>query len=254
MFASGLTIDKYFLDFRLPLVGRSIFIGDVHGCGAELDTLLDRLAPTVADRIWFVGDLVARGPDSHRVVATARAIGARAVRGNHEERLVIVRRARAQGERGPRLSPGHEQVYASLDTEDWAWLEALPLWIDVPEHEVRVVHAGVVPGLPIFAQDREHLLHLRTILEDGTPSSRLRGRLWGESYHGPPHLVFGHNAITGLQLHPHATGLDSGCVYGGTLSAVVLPLGATLPAEVEDRRGLLVSVPARRAYVHVPSG
>lgn len=229
-------------------MARGIFVGDVHGCIDELRDLLERLGPTADDRWWFVGDLVARGPDSRAVLALARAIGARAVLGNHEARLLLVRRARAQAERGPRLGPAHERVLGELDDAAWAWLEALPHWLDVPDHGLRLVHAGLVPGRSIEAQEPEHLLHLRTLHEDGSPSTRLGGRLWGELYTGPPHVVFGHNAITGLQLHGHATGLDTGCVYGGRLTALVLPLGVAPPDEPAERRERLVSVPARRAY------
>jgi serine/threonine protein phosphatase 1 len=51
---------------------RTIIIGDVQGCLAELDTLLDRLAITADDAILFVGDLVARGPDSRGVLRRVR--------------------------------------------------------------------------------------------------------------------------------------------------------------------------------------
>jgi len=73
------------------------------------------------------------------------------------------------------------------------------------------------------------------------------GPLWGASYEGPPHIVFGHNARKDPQLHAHATGLDTACVYGGELTALVLPAGARLPPP-NERRDLLVSERARRAY------
>ena len=127
-------------------------------------------------------------------------------------------------------------------------LENLPLWLDVPEHDTRIVHAGVVPGVPITAQKRRDLLKMRALEHDGTATSSWHKRSWAADYHGPPHVVFGHNAITGLQLHDAATGLDSGCVYGGALSALVLPAEAPVPPPGERTR-YIASVPARRRYV-----
>ena len=71
--------------------------------------------------------------------------------------------------------------------------------------------------------------------------------LWGELYAGPPHVVFGHNARPEPQLHEWATGLDTACVYGGRLTAMVLAAGEPIPRG-KDAKRLLVSVAARRAY------
>jgi hypothetical protein len=232
------------------LVGRGIFIGDVHGCATELADLFDVLAVTSDDGIWLVGDLVARGPDTKGVLRLVREAGAHAVRGNHEQRLLEVRTAHQLGHHGPRLGDSHWKLFESLTDEEWEQLESLPYTIDVPQHGVRVVHAGLVPELPLEAHEVSHFTRLRTIRSDGTASDRLRGRLWGELYCGPPHVVFGHNAVSGLQLHVDATGLDTGCVYGGKLSALVLPAGSAVPSAAE-RRAVIVSVRARARY-YVP--
>jgi len=226
-------------------MARTIVIGDVHGCAAELDKLLAKLAPSGDDTVTFVGDLVARGPDSRKVLRMVRKLGARVVRGNHEERLLGGHAARRAGAPPPKLGKTHQALLEELDDEDWAMLEALPLSIDLPDG-LRIVHAGVVPGVSFEAQDPYLLTHLRSIADDGTPSVKW-GTPWGARYTGPPHVVFGHNARKHPQLHPDATGLDTGCVYGGALTALVLARGAPMPPPA-TRRDVLVSVTAKKAY------
>jgi hypothetical protein len=227
-------------------MARSIFIGDVHSCAAELAELLSAVAVSEHDSVYFVGDLLTRGPDAAGVLKLFRAVRARSAIGNHEQRLLAARHARQRGETGPKLGASHAEVATQLSDEDWAILESFPLWIDVPEHGVRVVHAGIVPGVPFEEQDPWLLTHLRAVDADGKPSEKW-GTLWGSLYRGSPHIVFGHNARQRPQIHPDATGLDTGCVYGGALTALVLPGGAA-PPPPDSRLDALVSVRARRAY------
>ncbi|HEY4104201.1 MAG TPA: metallophosphoesterase [Polyangiaceae bacterium] len=227
-------------------MARSIFIGDVHSCAAELAQLLSAVGVTDDDHVYFTGDLLTRGPDALGVMNLFKSLRARSAMGNHEQRLLAARHARLRGEAGPKLGSAHAEVAAQLGDEDWAVLENFPLWIDVPENGVRVVHAGVVPGIAFEAQDPWMLTHIRSITEDGKPSEKW-GTLWGSLYRGSPHIVFGHNARQRPQLHPDATGLDTACVYGGALTALVLPEGSA-PPSANDRLDALVSVPAARAY------
>jgi hypothetical protein len=227
-------------------MARSIFIGDVHSCAAELAELLSAVAVTDDDRVFFVGDLLSRGPDPIGVLRLFRALRARSAIGNHEQRLLAARHARLLGEPGPKVGSSHAEVAALMDDADWAILESMPLWVDVPENDVRVVHAGLVPGIPFEKQDPWLLTHIRSIDERGKPSEKW-GTLWGSLYQDEPHIVFGHNARQRPQLHPHATGLDTACVYGGALTALVLPEGVA-PPPVATRLDAMVSVRARRAY------
>lgn len=220
----------------------------MHGCADELATLLDKLALTSTDQVIFVGDLVARGPDSPRVLRLAREVGAQAVRGNHEQLVLYAWQEKSAGRPGPRLGLAHQVVLEGLQEEDWDYLSTLPLHLDFPEHGVRVVHAGVVPGVPFEQQQAWTLLHIRSLTSGGAASNRFADVSWAESYKEEPHIVFGHNARKGLQLLPQATGIDTGCVYGGSLTALVLDAG-TPPPPPEERQDACVSVPALKNYV-----
>ena len=203
---------------------RTIIVGDVHGCADELQLLLRRAEQERGDRVVLAGDLVAKGPDSQGVVQFARENAVLAVLGNHDA-FALSHRKEADKER----LHSRRGYLRDLRDADWAYLESLPLYLRLgPEGpggpEVVVVHAGAVPGVPIEQQRREHLLSLRSITDRGEPTSRLLLHYpWAASWRGPERLVFGHDAVRGLQQYPLATGIDTGCVYGRCLTALILP-------------------------------
>lgn len=214
---------------------RTIIVGDVHGCREELAELLKVLKVKDPDRVICVGDIVAKGPDSRGAIQLLRDVGADAVRGNHDAHVLRFREGGPDVRRP--LKPEHQEVLDTLRPADWRWLEALPLFIRLPEHDAVVVHAGLVPGIAVEDQDPETLLTVRSITSEGAPTKRLEGgEPWARLWKGPEHVYFGHDAVRGLQRERFATGLDSGCVYGNQLTACVLPSAK------------LVQVPAKRAY------
>src|SRR4051812_39033637 len=107
-------------------MARTVVIGDVHGCRNEVDALLDQIQATESDRIFFVGDLLSRGPDPLGVLEIFRETRARAVRGNHEQVILEWRNAAYRGIELPPLGHSHRKVAEQLSNEDWALLDALP--------------------------------------------------------------------------------------------------------------------------------
>jgi diadenosine tetraphosphatase ApaH/serine/threonine PP2A family protein phosphatase len=216
---------------------RTIVVGDVHGCAEELRLLLRKCGHTQGDRVVLAGDLVAKGPDSQGVVQFARENGVLAVLGNHDAFALAHKH---EADRGRSLD--RRSYLRSLGAEDWAYLEALPPYLRLGEvrpggPDVMVVHAGLVPGIRLEDQRQEHLRTLRSIADTGEPTSRLLVHSpWAAQWHGPEWVIFGHDAVRGLQQRPLATGLDTGCVYGRQLTAMVLP------------EGRLVQVSALRRY------
>ena len=258
-----------------PIPGTSklrVFVGDIQGCADELEDLLAAI-PFDSDRheLWFAGDIVNRGPDSLAALRRVVALGAGAVIGNHDLHLLAI----AEGVRRLRAGDTLEELLAAGDKPELLkWLRARPLrvtWSDIV-----LVHAGLhpswkppqperrqardeAPPLPIetrvawlgdpytnpevrFATTVRHCDAYGKQPERGdspsSPGSKLPGRFrrWDELYGGDHTVVFGHWAARGLVKASRLRGLDTGCVWGGELTAWI--------AE-EDR---FVSVPARRAY------
>jgi hypothetical protein len=214
---------------------RTVIVGDVHGCIDELDALLRTVAfDARTDRLILAGDLVAKGPASGEVVKAARELGAEGVRGNHDDHLLKWRRDPSK------VKLTHKDAAASLADADWEYLASLPLSLRLPELNTCVVHAGLVPGRPLEKQRALDLMNLRSITSEGDASYRVDGGVaWASLYAGPEQIVFGHDAIRGLQKYKHAIGLDTGCCYGHALTALLLP---------EHR---IVQVKARRAYAEI---
>jgi hypothetical protein len=233
-------------------VARTIIVGDVHGCRDEVERLLELVRFHESDELFFLGDLLSRGPDPEGVLALVRRTKARSIRGNHDDALVQWHLAERAGDTTAHISRSNRALAEHLEEQDWALLESLPLWIDLPAHQLRIVHAGVIPEVPMAKQPAEALLSMRYLGPDGEPIEKGGSVLWGSLYVGPPHIVFGHNAQPEPQIHPWATGIDTAVVYGERLTAMVLEAGQAVPP-VARRQEVLCSVPAKAAYYVPPA-
>lgn len=206
--------------------GRNLLvIGDVHGCYDELKELLaqENISETLDDTcIIFVGDLINKGPKNAQVVKLARQLRAYSVRGNHDE-VCLLEWEKAQQKNG-KLSKRFSWMN-QLTPEDIQWLYDMPYTISVPSRNFIIVHAGLVPGCSLEEQGLEDMLTMRNLVvkESGEGYVATKGDTgicWASKWEGPHHVYFGHDARRLLQQHSHATGLDTGCVYGGHLTAI----------------------------------
>lgn len=241
---------------------RLVFIGDVHGHLTPLKALLRKVEfdHRKGDHLIFVGDIVAKGPDSAGVVRLAMKLGASAVRGNHEDKVLLAHKAmqrerkqkqkyKAVAEEAPdsgsesddelseaRLSK-HEQharaVARSLSAQQLKWLSSLPIILRLGQipgaasppwnaAELVVVHAGLVPGVPLAEQDSWAVMNMRTLTylaakEDeseekdiAVPSDARDGEPWSHVWNRWSNVtltreaermvvVYGHDAREGLQ-------------------------------------------------------
>ena len=208
-------------------MNRTVIVGDIHGCYQELLDLMDRVGPAAGDRVISVGDLVTKGPNNNAVIDFFRAEKNRsAVIGNHDRVLLD-----KYSGRDVKLETFHAQAIAEFGErlgEYMEWVAALPPYIDLGDYVV--VHAGLRPGRSLAEQDLTDLTEIRQVVIGGKETP------WFELYDGDQTVIFGHWVFGEPLVRKNALGIDTGCVYGGRLTACVLP----------ERN--LVSVPARRAY------
>jgi len=146
-----------------------------------------------------------------------------AILGNHEEKH-LQQRHRAD----ERLHPDHLETRRVLEPEHYAWMAGLPHFLRLPEHNAIVVHAGLLPHLPVERQAPYHLLHAQCIRPPAAksywPSKAPDGwTFWTHHWKGPERIIFGHTVFDAPLVTEYAVGIDTGCVYGRSLTAVVLP-------------------------------
>lgn len=145
---------------------RRIVIGDVHGHYDTLINLLDEIAPTGDDKIYFLGDLIDRGPKSAQVVEFVMHSGYQCLLGNHEQMLLDIL---GEGEiYGPALqawlySGGHSTVNSygedGVRQDHIEWMRTLPTYLDLGD--VWLVHAGVHPRMTLEEQSSEQFCWIR---------------------------------------------------------------------------------------------
>ncbi len=259
-------------------------IGDVQGCYAHLGHLLEKINfDPAADRVWLVGDLVNRGPESLQVLRLVRSLGERAtvVLGNHDLYLLMVDAGFSRRGKDDTLArvleaPDREELLAWLARRPLAHLEGgyllvhagmLPAW---SAERARAL-AGEVEDALTGPQARRFLLHLQgdqpdrwsetlagwdrlrfivnvlTRMRFCTPDGRLAMRAKGPPEKAPygtlpwfrvpgraaaTHtVVCGHWSALGFYRSGGLIALDSGCVWGGKLTAVRLEDGAVFQVQ-----------------------
>jgi protein phosphatase len=223
-------------------------IGDVHGCRAELETLL--LALGWADdhhpegrTAVFVGDLVDRGPDTPgvlRIVMRMAAAGtALCVQGNHEAKLV-----RALGGASVRVAHGLAESLRQLEQEPAeqrqrarSFMAGLPTQLVLDDGRLVVAHAGLAEELHGVDSPRARAFALYGKTTGSSDEYGLPVRLpWQDDYRGAATVVYGHTPVREARWVNNTICLDTGVVFGNRLTALRYP----------ERE--LVSVPAEREW------
>lgn len=233
-------------------------IGDVHACHDELVALLGKLGyavtatpdgntfsvPPAGRKAVFVGDLVNRGPKVAAVIrlvmSMVRAGDALCVAGNHDVALAARLQSR-EAEQVDAIDATLRQMSSeseSFHREVTVFLDALPRQLSLDDGRLVVAHAGL-PEEYHGADSPE----ANEFAINGRKVRDARGELvrydWAADYRGAAAVVYGHYAQPRSAWVNNTLCIDTGCVYGGRLTALRYP-------EIE-----LVDVPAERVYFEI---
>ena len=232
-------------------------IGDIHGCYDELVELLKELGYKVSTqpdgdtivespqgrKVVFVGDFVDRGPKVTEVLRLVMRMqktnAALCVPGNHDLKLV-----RALRGRNVNLTHGLAESLSQLEKESVEFKTQIVEFLDglvshyvLDNGKLVVAHAGMKEELQGRASGRvrEFALYGETTGETDEFGLPIR-RNWADEYRGSATVVYGHTPVVEPQWVNRTINIDTGCVFGGKLTALRYP-------EKE-----LVSIPAHRMY------
>jgi hypothetical protein len=212
------------------------------------------------DHLILAGDIVFKGPDSGSVIDYVRSLDASCVRGNHDDRTLLayasmhahpIQLSASQGAVKDNSNEEeivnvedpyahgdikHRQLARQLTKEQIHWLQKCPVVLNIGNIDKKdyvVVHAGLAPGIRLEKQDPFNVMNMRTIDLDTRIPSELRDfepwdKVWN---HFQSHLqsgiqrktvIYGHDSHRGLNLNSYSKGIDSGCVSGGKLTALII--------------------------------
>lgn len=231
---------------------RLLIVGDVHGCLEELRHLLKKCEfDPRKDHIIFVGDLVAKGPFSLETLTFVDELAesASSVRGNHDDKLMqwnayLNSKSTHSSDNlsdeslpdGLSRRDEHRFLAKNLETNQINLLESLPyiIRIPMPKREYLVVHAGLLPGRALHRQKCWDVSNMRNIEGKKAIDDRNSGEGWFHAWHKEQEkltkkkrqvIIYGHDAGRDLNLRKYSRGLDSRCVRGGVLTAMVISGG-----------------------------
>jgi predicted phosphodiesterase len=212
------------------MVSKTIIIGDVHGCLTELEELLKITSYNKSsDSLIFLGDLIDRGPNSIGVIRKVQELKAACIMGNHEFNVYKWLSSNK--------SSKSKDYYPWLRDADINFIINMPLYIK--KDNFIMVHAGLKNKIPLPLQAPNDVLYIRYIDKSGEmltykklqklSKKEIKDSFWTRYWTGPESIIYGHTIhsykfplIEDISPNVICYGLDTGCCFGGNLTALIL--------------------------------
>lgn len=222
-------------------MSKLIIYGDIHGCYDEFINLRKKTNPKKNDIEVCVGDIITKGKNSIKIIKYIQEYNIKSVLGNHEDKLLRYLEYQDKDEKNPIiLDKDENNIISMLDTKNIDYLKNMPLFLKFKN--ITILHGGVQNHHDlnnISKKEKFKILKMRYLDNNGnfiTDTKDVENLLfWADIYDGSNgFVVYGHKSFDNVRVNKHSLGVDTGCVYGNKLSAVVFENGDTNNYKIES--------------------
>jgi bis(5'-nucleosyl)-tetraphosphatase (symmetrical) len=209
-------------------MNKLIIYGDIHGCYKEFKSLRKNINPQINDIEVCVGDIITKGKDSIKTLRYIQEHNIQSVLGNHEDKIIRYLEHEKFTKKNPiTLDIDEQKIVNQLDEKDIIFLKNMPLYLKFGK--VTVLHGGIQNHQKlseITKKEKSKILRMRYL--DKEQNFITYGKenkdsiFWADIYDGNQGcIVHGHQWFKEPYVGKHTIGIDTGCVYGNKLSAVI---------------------------------
>ncbi|WP_321470681.1 metallophosphoesterase [Halarcobacter sp.] len=212
-------------------MNKLIIYGDIHGCYEEFISLRNKINPKKNYIEVCVGDIITKGKDSIKTLDFIIEHNIKSVLGNHEDKIIRYLNHQNSNKKNPiKLDKDEQNIVNNLNDNHILYLKQLPLYLKFGN--ITVLHGGLQNGIKLenlSKRDKEKILRMRYLDENYNyltyGKEDEKSIFWADIYDGNEgFIVYGHQWFEDIKKNKYTLGIDTGCVYGNKLTAVVFSI------------------------------
>lgn len=209
-------------------MNKLIIYGDIHGCYDKFTHLRKKMNPQKGDIEVCVGDIITKGNNSIKTLRYIQKHNIQSVLGNHEDKIIrYLEHEKLKNENPVTLDEDEQNIVKDLNSKDIDFLINMPLFIKFKN--ITVIHGGLHNSYnlnKLSKKEKSKILRMRYLDKDHNfiafGKERDDSIFWADVYNGNQgFVVYGHQWFNEVKTNKYSLGIDTGCIYGNKLSAVI---------------------------------
>lgn len=209
-------------------MNKLIIYGDIHGCYDEFISLRNKINPKKDDIEVCVGDIITKGKESIKTLDFIIEHNIKSVLGNHEDKIIRYLNHQKSSKKNPiQLDSDEQNIVDNLTSQHIAFLKQMPLYFKFGN--ITIVHGGVQNHMNLkflSKRDKQKILRMRYLNQEENyltlGNEEEKSLFWAELYNGNQgFVIYGHHWFKEVKKNKFSLGIDTGCVYGNKLTAII---------------------------------